>query len=66
MGFFRTSRVDQLEGNGDTPRHVPRPSSLPYKTTTTQNGKTSKITPPRRAASSSLNRKPLNAANVPK
>ncbi|KAJ3641779.1 hypothetical protein Zmor_028257 [Zophobas morio] len=62
----RTSRVDQLEGNGDTPRHVPRPSSLPYKTTTTQNGKTSKITPPRRAASSSLNRKPLNAANVPK
>ncbi|XP_068912211.1 serine-rich adhesin for platelets isoform X4 [Tenebrio molitor] len=62
----RTSRVDQLETNSETPRHIPRPSSLPYKAATTQNGKASKITPPRRAASSSLNRKPLNKTSVPK
>ncbi|XP_076253104.1 uncharacterized protein LOC143191665 isoform X4 [Rhynchophorus ferrugineus] len=53
----RTSRVDQLDSH-ETTRHIPRPSSLPYKPTN-QNGKTSKITPPRRAASSSLNRRPI-------
>ncbi|KAG5887717.1 hypothetical protein JTB14_020019 [Gonioctena quinquepunctata] len=59
----RTSRVDQLDH--DTPRHVQRPTSLPYKATP-QNGKTSKITPPRRAASSSLSRKPISHPSTPK
>ncbi|XP_023019159.2 uncharacterized protein isoform X2 [Leptinotarsa decemlineata] len=61
----RTSRVDQLEHPHDTPRHVQRPSSLPYKAAN-QNGKTSKITPPRRAASSSLSRKPISHSTTPK
>ncbi|XP_008191639.2 uncharacterized protein LOC661485 isoform X4 [Tribolium castaneum] len=58
----RTSRVDQVES--ETPRHVPRPSSLPYKAMTAQ--KVAKVTPPRRAASSSLSRKPVGKSNVPK
>ncbi|CAG9823829.1 unnamed protein product [Phaedon cochleariae] len=61
----RTSRVDQLDHPHDTPRHVQRPSSLPYKAVP-QNGRASKITPPRRAASSSLNRKPLGTTSLPK
>ncbi|KAJ8956774.1 hypothetical protein NQ314_006649 [Rhamnusium bicolor] len=61
----RTSRVDQLEHPNEAPRHVQRPSSLPYKPAP-QNGKTSKITPPRRAASSSLNRKPISHSTTPK
>ncbi|XP_015839730.1 uncharacterized protein LOC661485 isoform X2 [Tribolium castaneum] len=55
-------RVDQVES--ETPRHVPRPSSLPYKAMTAQ--KVAKVTPPRRAASSSLSRKPVGKSNVPK
>ncbi|KAJ8915224.1 hypothetical protein NQ315_015447, partial [Exocentrus adspersus] len=61
----RTSRVDQLEQAQDTPRHVQRPSSLPYRPAP-QNGKISKITPPRRAVSSSLNRRPLSNSSTPK
>ncbi|XP_018565929.1 uncharacterized protein LOC108906959 isoform X2 [Anoplophora glabripennis] len=61
----RTSRVDQLEHPQDAVRHIQRPSSLPYKPAP-QNGKTSKITPPRRAASSSLNRRPLSHSTTPK
>ncbi|CAH0559334.1 unnamed protein product [Brassicogethes aeneus] len=61
----RTSRVDQLDNPVDTPRNVSRPSSLPYKATP-QNGKSPKITPPRRAASSSLNRKPVGRTATPK
>lgn len=56
LHLFRTSRVDQLE-NGDTQRHIIRPSSLPYKPSSSQSSKSSKITPPRRAVSSSLSRK---------
>ncbi|XP_044263071.1 uncharacterized protein LOC123010326 isoform X2 [Tribolium madens] len=58
----RTSRVDQVES--ETPRHIPRPSSLPYKAVTAQ--KVAKVTPPRRAASSSLSRKPVGKSPVPK
>ncbi|XP_060525717.1 uncharacterized protein LOC132701627 isoform X2 [Cylas formicarius] len=54
----RTSRVDRVE-NGEGPRHVQRPSSLPYKAANQNKG--SKMVPPRRAASSSLNRRPLGA-----
>ncbi|XP_044762319.1 uncharacterized protein LOC123319421 isoform X3 [Coccinella septempunctata] len=54
----RTSRVDQVETGNDNNKHPPRPSSLPYKPAA-QNSKSSKV-PPRRAASSSLNRKPLS------
>ncbi|XP_019864553.1 uncharacterized protein LOC109593866 isoform X3 [Aethina tumida] len=61
----RTSRVDQLDNPQDTPRNVSRPSSLPYKVTT-PNGKNTKVTPPRRAASSSLNRKPVTRTTTPK
>lgn len=60
--FCRTSRVDQL----DTERHVPRPSSLPYKPSSAQNGKPSKLTPPRRAVSSSLSRKQTADNPAPK
>uniref|UniRef100_A0A6P7H870 Uncharacterized protein LOC114345508 isoform X1 n=2 Tax=Diabrotica virgifera virgifera TaxID=50390 RepID=A0A6P7H870_DIAVI len=55
----RASRMDQLDHPHDAVRHPQRPSSLPYNKPTQANGKTSKITPPRRAASSSLSRKPL-------
>ncbi|CAH2006314.1 unnamed protein product [Acanthoscelides obtectus] len=58
----RTSRVDQVETDGA--RHVQRPSSLPYKCT--ENVKGSKVTPPRRAASSSLSRRPLSRPSTPK
>lgn len=61
MFVFRTSRADQDE----TPRHVARPSSLPYKAATSVGGKT-KLTPPRRAASSSLSRRAGTKSNVPK
>ncbi|KAL3279078.1 hypothetical protein HHI36_016592 [Cryptolaemus montrouzieri] len=54
----RTSRMDQAEFGIDNSKHPPRPSSLPYKPAT-QNNKSSKI-PPRRAVSSSLNRRPLS------
>ncbi|KAF5308641.1 hypothetical protein FQR65_LT06102 [Abscondita terminalis] len=50
----RTSRLDQQD---ETLKHLPRPSSLPYKPSTCQT-KNSKLTPPRRAVSSSLGRKP--------
>ncbi|XP_057651614.1 uncharacterized protein LOC130891091 isoform X2 [Diorhabda carinulata] len=62
----RTSRVDQLDNPHDIVRHPQRPSSLPYSKPTQQNGKTTKITPPRRAASSSLSRRPVTQTNVPK
>lgn len=52
----RTSRLDQLENNTE-PRHATRPSSLPYKPAG-QTGKNGKITPQRRAVSTSVNRKP--------
>nr|XP_022919540.1 uncharacterized protein LOC111428305 isoform X2 [Onthophagus taurus] len=52
----RTSRLDQLENNSNTPRIIPRPSSLPYKPAN-QTTKNSKITPPRRAVSTSVTRK---------
>ncbi|XP_030767612.1 uncharacterized protein LOC115891308 isoform X2 [Sitophilus oryzae] len=52
----RASRVDQVEN--EQIKHIPRPSSLPYKPTC-QNNKSSKPVVPRRAASSSLNRKSL-------
>ncbi|XP_045478169.1 uncharacterized protein LOC123683260 isoform X2 [Harmonia axyridis] len=58
VGNTRTSRVDQVEAGSDNSKHPPRPSSLPYKPATTNN-KATKI-PPRRAASSSLNRRPLS------
>ncbi|KAK4883199.1 hypothetical protein RN001_006518 [Aquatica leii] len=51
----RTSRLDQQD---ESLKHLPRPSSLPYKPSTTQT-KNSKLTPPRRAVSSSLGRKPV-------
>ncbi|CAG9864129.1 unnamed protein product [Phyllotreta striolata] len=57
----RTSRMDQAS---EATRHAQRPSSLPYKAP--QNGKVTKTTPPRRAVSSSLNRKPLSDTKVPK
>lgn len=56
----RTSRMDQME-NHETPRHIARPSSLPYKPAG-QNSKTSKIVPQRRAVSSSLSRRPTNGS----
>ncbi|KAJ8961767.1 hypothetical protein NQ318_021368 [Aromia moschata] len=59
----RTSRVDQLEHPHETPRNIQRPSSLPYKPAPQ---KSSKIVPPRRAASSSLNRKPISNSTTPK
>lgn len=55
----RTSRVDQVESNHD----VQRPSSLPYKPVS-QNSKTSKIVPQRRAASSSLSRRPVSGRSI--
>ncbi|KAJ8979938.1 hypothetical protein NQ317_003680, partial [Molorchus minor] len=58
----RTSRVDQLEHPLETPRHIQRPSSLPYKPAPQ---KSSKIVPPRRAASSSLHRKPISHSSAP-
>lgn len=61
----RTSRVDQLESTNEPLRHIPRPSSLPYKAAS-QGSKSSKITPPRRAASSSLSRKPPTKSTIPK
>lgn len=57
----RTSRVDQVEGADNQNKKTPRPSSLPYKAGP-QNSKLSKI-PPRRAVSSSLNRKPLSVTS---
>ncbi|KAK5650643.1 hypothetical protein RI129_001672 [Pyrocoelia pectoralis] len=54
----RTSRLDQQDGGSDVLKHSPRPSSLPYKPANIQN-KNSKLTPPRRAVSSSLGRKPV-------
>lgn len=65
MYNFRTSRMDQLDHPHDTPRHIQRPSSLPYKAASS-NGKNTKITPPRRAASSSLSRKPISHSKTPK
>lgn len=62
---IRASRMDQLSHANDTPRHTQRPSSLPYKAASA-NGKNSKVTPPRRAASSSLSRKPLSHSKTPK
>lgn len=50
----RTSRLDQVETT--EARNITRPSSLPYKPATAV-GKNSKITPPRRAVSTSVNRK---------
>ncbi|XP_017778180.1 PREDICTED: uncharacterized protein LOC108563887 [Nicrophorus vespilloides] len=61
----RTSRLDQLE---DSPQkhHPARPSSLPYKPAAAERGKAGKITPPRRAVSTSVNRKPLAGHPTPK
>jgi len=58
----RTSRLDQLENQTPQQRHhVTRPSSLPYKPSSTV--KNSKLTSPRRAVSTSVNRKPLDGHN---
>ncbi|XP_031333740.1 uncharacterized protein LOC116163770 isoform X2 [Photinus pyralis] len=54
----RTSRLDQQDGPSDVLKHSPRPSSLPYKPANVQS-KNNKLTPPRRAVSSSLGRKPV-------
>ncbi|KAF5277375.1 hypothetical protein FQA39_LY06188 [Lamprigera yunnana] len=51
----RTSRLDQQD---ESLKHLPRPSSLPYKPTTGQN-KNTKLTLARRAVSTSLGRKPI-------
>lgn len=58
----RTSRVDRVE----TTHEAQRPSSLPYKPVS-QSGKSPKVVPQRRAASSSLNRRPISGVprNVP-
>nr|CAH7731909.1 unnamed protein product [Callosobruchus chinensis] len=62
VGSNRTSRLDQVDSEGT--RHVQRPSSLPYKGTESVKG--SKVTPPRRAVSSSLSRRPLSRPSTPK
>ncbi|XP_044730714.1 uncharacterized protein LOC123293839 isoform X2 [Chrysoperla carnea] len=49
----RSSRMDQHETAGNSLRHPTRPTSLPYNQQLT---KSSKLTPPRRAVSSSLHR----------
>lgn len=62
--LLRTSRVDQLDGV-ETPRHIARPSSLPYKASNAQNEKGLKVAP-RRAVSSSLSRKQVAKSHTPK
>ncbi|XP_050299229.1 uncharacterized protein LOC126738115 isoform X2 [Anthonomus grandis grandis] len=58
----RTSRVDQVEGT----HAVQRPSSLPYNKPSTVNGMQSKGVPQRRAASSSLSRRPISVVGARK
>ncbi|GLV31098.1 uncharacterized protein CBL_12172 [Carabus blaptoides fortunei] len=60
----RTSRVDQLE-SPENRIHAIRPSSLPYRpVSSTQGAKGSKLTPPRRAVSSSVTRKSQQQTQV--
>lgn len=52
--------------NTDSQKHPARPSSLPYKPSNMQNGKSAKTTPPRRAVSSSLSRRQGHQSQTPK
>lgn len=64
--YYRTSRVDQLECT-ENRVHPVRPSSLPYRPVSSAQGmKGSKLTPPRRAVSSSVSRRPQQQNKTPK